>query len=74
MTQDEIKNFIKARIIEEGYTMEEVVQRLCEEYQWSRSLSNFSGKLGRGTLRYTEAQQLADVLGYEIVWKKRGDR
>ena len=74
MTQDEIKNFIKARIIEEGYTMEEVVQRLCEEYQWSRSLSNFSGKLSRGTLRYMEAQQLADVLGYEIVWKKRGDR
>lgn len=74
MTQDEIKNFIKARIIEEGYTMEEVVQRLCEEYRWSRSLSNFSGKLSRGTLRYTEAQQLADILGYEIVWKKRGDR
>ena len=74
MTQDEIKNFIKARIIEEGYTMEEVVHRLCEEYRWSRSLSNFSGKLSRGSLRYGEAVQLADLLGYDIVWKKRGDR
>lgn len=74
MTQDEIKNFIKARIVEEGYTMDEVVQRLCEEYQWSRSLSNFSGKLSRGSLRYGEAVQLADLLGYDIVWKKRGDR
>ena len=24
------------------------------------------------SLRYKEAVELADVLGYEIVWKKRG--
>lgn len=74
MTQDEIRNFIKARIVEQGYTMDEVVQLLAEDYQWSRSLSNFSGKLSRGTLRYVEAMQIADILGYDVVWKKRGDR
>ena len=42
MTQDNIRNYIKARITEEGYTMDEVLQLLHEEYQWSRSLSNFS--------------------------------
>ena len=31
-------------------------------------------KLQRESLRYTEAVQLADVLGFEIVWRKRGDR
>lgn len=35
-------------------------------------MSNLSGKLRRETLRYKEAVELADVLGYEIVWKKRG--
>ena len=93
MTQDNIRNYIKARITEEGYTMDEVLQLLHavqtfvntkqmdevlqilhEEYQWSRSLSNFSAKLSRGTLRYTEAVQIADILGYDVIWKKRGNR
>jgi len=43
------------------------------EYGWSDSLSNFSAKLGRGSLRYVEALQLADVMGYDIVWQKRRD-
>lgn len=74
MTQDNIRNYIKARITEEGYTMDEVLQLLHEDYRWSRSLSNFSAKLTRGTLRYTEAVQIADILGYDVIWKKRGDR
>jgi len=74
MTQEEMRNFIKARIVEEGYTMEEVLQLLHEDYGRSRSLSNFSNKLSKGTLRYLEAIQLADVLGYDIIWKKRGSR
>ena len=37
-------------------------------------ISNLSNKLQRESLRYTEAVQLAEVLGYEILWKKRGDR
>lgn len=40
----------------------------------SRSVPNFSGKLQRGSLRYSEAKELADVLGYELVWQKRGKR
>lgn len=74
MTQKEMRNFIKARIMEEGYTMTEVVQLLHEDYQKSKSLSNLSNKLSTGTLRYLEAIQLADILGYDIIWKKRGSR
>ena len=51
--------------------MSEVLDALAERYGWSRSVPNFSGKLSRGSLRYSEAQELADVLGYEIVWRKR---
>ena len=32
---------------------------------------NLSGKLRRGSLRYQEAVELADVLDYDIVWVKR---
>ena len=54
--------------------MQEVVDLLADEYGWSDSVSNLSNKLQRESLRYTEAVQLADVLGFEIVWRKRGDR
>ena len=49
-----------------------MLEKLEQQYGWSRSISNLSGKLHRETLRYKEAVELADVLGYEIVWKKRG--
>ena len=38
---------------------------------WSTSVPNLSGKLRRGSLRYRKAVELADVLGYDLVWQKR---
>ena len=66
-----IRNEITSYIIREGMTMSEVVERLSQEYGWSSSVPNLSGKLRRGSLRYGEAEELADILGYDIVWKKR---
>ena len=68
-----IRNEIKAQIIRAGYTMQEVVDQLHDEYGWSDSVSSLSGKLQRESLRYREAVELADVLGYDIVWQKRRD-
>ena len=62
-----IRNEIKAQIVRAGYTMQEVVDLLHDEYGWSDSVSNLSGKLQRGSLRYREAVELADVLGYDAV-------
>ena len=67
----EIRNEIKAYIVREGKTMNEVVEDLAYEYEWSDSVPNLSGKLRRGSLRYQEAKELADVLGYDLVWVKR---
>ena len=58
-----IRNEIKAQIVRTGYTMQEVVDLLHDEYGWSDSVSNLSGKLQRESLRYREAVELADVLG-----------
>ena len=66
-----IRNEIKAQIVRAGMTMQQVVDLLSDEYGWSDSVSNFSNKLARGSLRYEEAVQLAQVLEYEIVWKKK---
>jgi len=68
-----IRNEIKAQIIRVGFTMQELVDRLAEEYGWSNSVSNLSAKLQRESIRYKEVVELADVLGYDIVWQKRRD-
>ena len=50
------------------------MDRLAEEYNWSDSVSNLSAKLQRESIRYKEVMELADVLGCDIVWMKRGAR
>ncbi|MBR3247096.1 MAG: LLM class flavin-dependent oxidoreductase [Clostridiales bacterium] len=66
-----LRGEIKSYIVREGRTMEEVVTMLKEMYNRSGSVSNLSGKLNRGTLRYQEAKEIADVLDYDIIWVKR---
>ena len=68
-----IRNEIKAQIVRAGFTMQELVDRLSDEYDWSDSVSNLSAKLQRESIRYKEVVELADVRGYDIVWQKRRD-
>mgnify|MGYP000280778659 CR=1 FL=1 len=60
-----LRNEIKSYIVRQGMTMQEVVDLLSD------SVSNLSNKLQRESLRYVEAVQLADALGYEIVWQRK---
>jgi len=66
-----IRSIIKSYIVREGMTMGEVVAKLAGPHGWSRSVPGFSDKLRRGSLRYHEAIEVADVLGYDIIWKRR---
>ena len=45
-----IRNEIKAQIVRAGFTMQEVVDRLHDEYDWSDSVSNLSAKLQRESI------------------------
>jgi len=69
-----VRNEIKAQIIRAGFTMQEVVDLLHDEYGWSDSVSNLSAKLQRESIRYKEAVELADALGYELIWQKRREK
>ena len=69
-----LRKEIKSYIVRSGCTMQEVVDQLSEDYGWSDSVSNLSNKLQRESLRYVEAVQLADTLGYDLVWQKRRDK
>ena len=67
------RNEIKAYIVRAGFTMQEVLERLHDDYGWSESISNLSAKLQRESIRYREVVELAEVLGYDLVWQKRKD-
>ena len=69
-----VRNEIKAQIIRAGFIMQEVVDLLHDEYGWSDSISNLSAKLQRESIRYKEVVELADVLGYELIWQKRREK
>lgn len=71
--KSDMRNEIKSYIVRSGYTMQEIVERLSADYGWSASVSNLSNKLQRQSLRYVEAKQLAEALGFELVWQKRRD-
>ena len=65
------RNQIKSYIVREGMTMADLVEKLADQYGWSASVPNLSGKLRRDSLRYREAVELADALGYDIIWQRR---
>ena len=65
------RNEIKSYIVRQGFTMAELVEKLSDQYGWSASVPNLSGKLHRDSLRYREAVELADALVYDIVWHRR---
>lgn len=69
-----IRNEIKSQIIRAGFTMQEAVDRLAEEHDWSDSVSNLSAKLQRESIRYKEVVELADALGYDLIWQKRREK
>ena len=54
-----VRNEIKAQIVRAGFTMQDVVDKLAEDYGWSDSVSNLSAKLQRESIRYKEVIELA---------------
>ena len=66
-----LRNESKSYIVRQGMTMQDLFDLLRDEHGWADSGSNLSNKLQRYPLRYVEAVQLADALGYEIVWQRK---
>lgn len=65
-----IRDEIHSYIVREGKTVKDVYVELAR-HGLEGSYQNFNRKIKSGTLRYEDAHKIADVLGYDIVWKKR---
>lgn len=63
---------VKAIIIESGKSLSEVAELLSKKYPDDPvSVQNLSNKIRRKSLRVTDLENIADVIGYEIVWRKK---
>ncbi len=65
---DNIKEQIKIALIKKGYTMTRLVDELNKKHNRKDSVPNLSAKLSRNTLKYREAQEIAEILGFTIEW------
>lgn len=66
------KEHIKILMAKENITMKELAMLLSEKSGKNISLSNFSAKLNKGYLRFEDAEAIAEILGYEIQFVKKG--
>lgn len=65
-----IRNEIKAYIAASGWTLIDIVKemnknRSAEEQTTPQNISN---KLTRGTIKYSECKEIADIIGYSLEW------
>ena len=63
---------IKILMAKENSKMKELAMLLSEKSGKNISLSNFSAKLNKGYLRFEDAEAIAEILGYEIQFVKKG--
>lgn len=68
-----IRNEIKAYIAASGRTLIDIVKEMnknrpAEEQTTPQNISN---KLTRGTIKYSECKEIADIIGYSIEWTQK---
>lgn len=65
-----IKNEVKAMLALQGWTLTEVVNKMNERHpkQKKTTVQNISNKLTRGTIKYSEILEIANIIGKEIKW------
>ena len=65
MDNIDVKNEIKAVIYESGHSIKDVAEKM------GMSTTNLSNMLSRRSIRYDIAKKLADVIGYELKFRKK---
>ena len=73
--QDKLRDKLKELMKEQGLDAQGLADKIKENYiGYSDSRTNVLNKLRRATIKYTEAVQIFDVLGYELKLVPKPDR
>lgn len=66
-----LKEEIKAYIVHSGWTITNLNDELNKLNGTNSSVQNLSNKIRKGSLKYSEVLQIAEIIGYEIKWIKK---
>lgn len=70
---DNIRNEIKSYIAASGWTLVDIVAKMNESRSESELTTpqNITNKLTRGTIKYSEVKEIAEIIGFKVVWEKQ---
>ena len=66
-----LKYDLKSIIMKSGWKLSKVNEELNRRHGTNLGFQNFSNRLRGETFKYTEVQEILDIVGYDIEWKKR---
>ncbi len=66
---NEIRNEIRSYMVLRGQTYKTVAEKLTKRFGEPVSAQSLNNKLARGSLRYIDAKNIAEVLDYKIKWE-----
>lgn len=66
-----IRNEIKSYIAASGWSLVDIVAKMNESRPDDEKTTpqNISNKLTRGTIKYSEVKEIAEIIGFNIVWE-----
>ncbi len=69
----DVKNEIKSYIAKSGWTLTNIVKEMNKTRSEGEQTTtqNISNKLARGTIKYSECKEIAEIIGFSIEWEKR---
>lgn len=67
----DIGNIVKTMLLMRGLSMRKLAKILTDKNKKNCSQSNISQKLSKGTIRFNEVKEIADILGYKIIIEEK---
>lgn len=70
--ENSIRNEIKSYIAASGWSLVDIVEKMNESRSEKDHTTpqNISNKLTRGTIKYSEVKEIAEIIGFKVVWEK----
>lgn len=67
-----VRNEIKSYIAASGWTLVDIVKKMNESRleEEKTTPQNISNKLTRGTIKYSEVKEIAEIIGFKITWEQ----
>lgn len=71
-TDNSIRNEIKSYIAASGWSLVDIVAKMNDSLPADEQTTpqNISNKLTRGTIKYSEVKEIAEIIGFKVVWVK----